>query len=105
MFTTRHPLPIPLPLCSSCLFQSNAVSTRLQGVGGALYLGRGNFSLEMSLLMDNSAYYGGALFVSADLGASTLMGYLNFTDNLATMGSAVFWCVGLWVSAGGGSQR
>ena len=47
-----------------------------------------NFDVETLVLEGNSAYYGGAIFVSADLSADATFRNLTFTNNIATEGAA-----------------
>lgn len=62
------------------------------GVGGGVFLGRGNFQLADLQLPGNQAYYGGALFVAADLGGpSAVLRRLNASTSRAVVGPAAFW--------------
>ena len=47
-----------------------------------------NFDVEHLVLDGNSAYYGGAIFVSADLSFNATFSNLTFTNNIAAEGKA-----------------
>lgn len=67
-------------------------TTRLSdGVGGGIFLGRTNFTLSDLTLRSNGAYYGGALFIAADLAAGARLQRLKLTSNKAVVGAAAFW--------------
>lgn len=48
-----------------------------------------NFDVENLLMEGNSAYYGGAVFVSADLSANATFNNLTFVNNVAAEGKLV----------------
>jgi hypothetical protein len=48
-----------------------------------------NFNVENLLMEGNSAYYGGAVFVSADLSANATFNNLTFVNNVAAEGKQV----------------
>ena len=48
-----------------------------------------NFDIENLLMEGNSAYYGGAVFVSADLSANATFNNLTFVNNVAAEGKQV----------------
>jgi hypothetical protein len=82
---------------SNSLFTANAVDNASQkyqqeGVGGGMFIGRANFSLTDLAFVNNQAYYGGAVFLSADLSSSgATFTRLNATNNKAVLGSAAYW--------------
>ena len=47
-----------------------------------------NFDVESLVMESNSAYYGGAIFVSADLSSNATFSNLTFTNNIAAEGGA-----------------
>jgi hypothetical protein len=62
------------------------------GVGGGIFVGRSNFTLSEVLLSGNEAFYGGAIFFSADLNTSTArLSKLSANKNRANMGKNAFW--------------
>ena len=48
-----------------------------------------NFDVKNLLMEGNSAYYGGAVFVSADLSANATFTNLTFVNNVAAEGKLV----------------
>ena len=48
-----------------------------------------NFDVENLLMDGNSAYYGGAVFVSADLSVNATFNNLTFINNVAAEGKQV----------------
>lgn len=65
----------------------------LQGLGGGLYLGHPNFTVSASELVSNSAFYGGGVFLAANLSQGASLAYLSLTGNTAAgMGAAAYWC-------------
>ena len=47
-----------------------------------------SFDVESLVLEGNSAYYGGAIFVSADLSSNATFSNLTFNNNIAAEGGA-----------------
>lgn len=73
---------------------SDGYGSSQDGVGGGAFLGRANFSLDTVELNDNIAYYGGGLFISADLSlAGAKFSHISATNNRAVLGPAVYWLV------------
>lgn len=81
-----------LPACSESLFAGNSVALELQGVGGGLYLAHPNFSVAASQLAANTAFFGGGLFLAANLSRGASLAQLSLAGNVAQgMGSAAYW--------------
>ncbi|KAL4548349.1 hypothetical protein Ndes2526B_g00925 [Nannochloris sp. 'desiccata'] len=83
---------------SNSNFSSNAVLMKSEdgvskdGVGGGIFVGRNNFTLSDVVLSGNEAFYGGAIFFSADLNTATArLSKLNTNNNKANMGPSAFW--------------
>ena len=82
---------------SACRLADNVAIWTVNGsadaVGGGLFLGRSNFSVVGVAFEGNSAYYGGGLFVSADMApaAGATLAVLNLTNNRAVVGPAAYW--------------
>lgn len=53
---------------------------------GGLTILHNNFDVEHLVMEGNSAYYGGAIFVSADLSNDATFSNLTFTNNVAAEG-------------------
>ena len=53
---------------------------------GGLTILHNNFDIENLILQGNSAYYGGAVFVSADLSVNATFSNLTFSNNVAAEG-------------------
>lgn len=71
--------------------QSNYVRFNLnardkRGLGGGLYLASSSFALSGIAFANNSAYFGGALFTSADLSSGGTLQKLTYGMNTALMG-------------------
>jgi len=83
---------------SNSNFSSNTVQIKSEdnisndGVGGGIFVGRNNFTLSDLLLSGNEAFYGGALFFSADLNSATArLSKINTNNNKASIGPSAFW--------------
>ena len=57
------------------------------GHTGGVILLQSNFNLEAVVFGDNSAYFGGAIFISADLATNANLDSINFTSNTAALGT------------------
>jgi len=57
---------------------------------GGLTILHNNFDVENLMLQGNSAYYGGAVFVSADLSFNATFSNLTFSNNVAAEGTHHF---------------
>lgn len=66
-------LMVPLPVC---LFPDKIMKTA---------------RTRRVMFYSNRAFYGGGLFVGADMAAAAAIGALNLSNNLAPVGSAAFW--------------
>ena len=55
--------------------------------GGVILL-QSNFNLEAVVFGDNSAYFGGAIFISADLATNAILDSITFTSNTAALGAS-----------------
>lgn len=65
-----------------------------QGVGGGAFIGRSNFTMKGVAFDNNAAYYGGGMFLSADLSPSvSAFKDIVLDGNSAVLGSAVYWLV------------
>lgn len=72
--------------------QAQSQSDSEDGVGGAIYLGRSNFTLTDLQLTGNAAYYGGGMFISANLQQPAAeLSNITASGNKAVAGSSVFW--------------
>jgi hypothetical protein len=77
---------------SNAVFMKNEDGSIQDGVGGGMFVGRSNFTLSDVLLSGNEAFYGGALFFSADLNtALARLSKLSTINNKANMGPSAFW--------------
>jgi hypothetical protein len=61
------------------------------GVGGGLYIGRPNFVLTDLSLPGNAAYYGGAMFIAANMSRNATIARIASANNTAVLGSTAFW--------------
>lgn len=53
---------------------------------GAIVLLHKNFDVSNMQLSNNSAHFGGGIFISADLSSGTSMAYMTFSSNIASLG-------------------
>lgn len=61
-------------------------------MGGGLYLAHPNFSVAASQLAANTAFFGGGLFLAANLSRGASLAQLSLAGNVAQgMGSAAYW--------------
>ena len=57
---------------------------------GGLYLGTNNFDILGMALSNNSAFYGGSLYIAANLGSNATLSGLSFDAlNIATRGDQI----------------
>lgn len=71
-----------LPSVSAC----ETCSLLLCAAAGGLMILNNNFAVSSLQLEGNSAFYGGAMFLSADLSTNATISNLTFADNLAEEG-------------------
>ena len=65
---------------------ANALEDRCRRTGGAILL-QNNFDLEAVDFVGNSAYFGGAIFISANLSVNADLDTITFTSNTAALGA------------------
>ena len=71
---------------SGNLVQYTLSERNKNGLGGAVYAETSNFVLDRLYLGNNSAYFGGGLFVSANFSAGGTLRNLVFGQNLGLLG-------------------
>ena len=70
------------------------------GLGGGMFLGVSSFAIRSVAFTNNSAYFGGALYTSANFsGGGPLLEDLNFGTNYGLMGMCQFSLISIALSS------
>jgi len=91
--SSRGSLSIARSSVSSNIVEHEDTTENAQdGVGGGIFIGSSNFSVLDVNLVANEAFYGGGIFIAADLQhGGAKLARINATNNRAVLGAAAYW--------------